>query len=136
MIREVLLRNWPALLWAIMILLLTGLPGSYFPQIVSFWDWLSPDKVVHLLLFGILSFLILWSNRQQYFESKKRSLVSFVLISGILYGGLTEFLQAFVFIGRNGNIFDFFANMTGTFSGFVLFVLFTQKKYQKRKRSD
>jgi VanZ family protein len=117
-----------------MILLLTGLPGSYFPQIVSFWDWLSPDKVVHLLLFGILSFLMLWSNRQQYFESKKRSLISFVLISGTIYGGLTEILQAFVFVGRHGNIFDFFANMTGTFSGFVLFVLIIQKNNQNRKR--
>ncbi len=131
---NVLLRNWPPILWASMILLLTGLPGSYFPQIVSFWDWLSPDKVVHLLLFGILSFLMLWSNRQQYFESKKRSLISFVLISGTFYGGLTEILQAFVFVGRHGNIFDFFANMTGTFSGFVLFVLIIQKNNQNRKR--
>ena len=131
---NVLFRNWPPILWASMILLLTGLPGSYFPQIVSFWDWLSPDKVVHLLLFGILSFLMLWSNRQQYFESKKRSLISFVLISGTIYGGLTEILQAFVFVGRHGNIFDFFANMTGTFSGFVLFVLIIQKNNQNRKR--
>lgn len=131
---NVLFRNWPPILWALMILLLTGLPGSYFPQIVSFWDWLSPDKVVHLLLFGILSFLMLWSNRQQYFESKKRSLISFVLISGTIYGGLTEILQAFVFVGRHGNIFDFFANMTGTFSGFALFVLIIQKNNQNRKR--
>ena len=99
-----MIRNlWPAIVWAVIILIITGVPGSYVPAIKSFWSWLSYDKIVHVGVFAILSFLILHGFRQQYLESKKRYLfvVGAVTVS-LAYGLLTEVLQAYVFIGRDG----------------------------------
>ncbi len=125
-------KFWPAWLWAFIILLLTGLPGSYFPKIHTFWDWFGPDKLVHLFIFGVLVFLILFGYREQYFRSKKRyqfGIISVVITS--LYGLLTEVLQVYVFIGRSGNRFDFYADAVGALLGWVLFFLVYKKKIRQ-----
>jgi len=121
--------QWPGILWGIFILVLTGVPGNYFPQIVSFWDWLSPDKAVHLFIFGVFTFLVLLAHRKQYPGSRIRyKPVSLVLILGVLYSGLTEVLQSHLFLGRDGNIFDFLANVIGCLTGALLFYLLYRKK--------
>lgn len=119
----------PAIVWALFVLTLTALPGNYFPKVTRFLDWLSPDKAAHLLMFGILAFLTAYPFKKTFAERKKRSSVSyFVLTTGIVYGGLTELLQAYVFIGRSGNLYDFLADIVGTLLGFGIFLLW-QKKY-------
>jgi len=122
-------KLWPALLWSIIILLLTGLPGSDFPKITTFWGWLEPDKVVHLFIFGGLTFLILFGFRVQYFSSSKRYLFGLIaVIATAVYGLITEVLQFYVFIGRSGNRFDFFADTIGAIGGWLLFVYLFRKK--------
>lgn len=119
----------PAVLWSVFILILTGLPGNYFPKVNSFWDWVGPDKLIHLFIFGVLVFLILFGFRKQYFTSKKRyifGIVSVVITS--LYGMITEILQHYVFIGRSGNRFDFYADAIGAFLGWIMFYLIYRKK--------
>jgi len=125
-------KFWPAGLWAIIILLLTGLPGSYFPVEKTFWDWIEPDKLVHLSIFGVLVFLILFGFREQYFRSKKRyqfGIVSVIITS--LYGMLTEILQLYVFIGRDGSRFDFYADTIGALLGWLIFFVVYQKKIRQ-----
>ena len=122
---------WPALAWSLIILLLTGLPGNFFPEIVSFWDWLSPDKVVHLFIFGTLSFLILFGYRHKYTGRHKKKLIWVSIVITILYGVLTEILQYYVFIGRSGNIYDALADMIGAFIGWVAFELVFKKLQSK-----
>ena len=127
-------KYWPGSLWALMILLLTGLPGDYFPKVVSFWDWLSPDKLVHFFIFGVFTFLLLWGYRAQYLqESKRFVIVRNVLIIGFFYSGLTEFLQAYVFVGRHGNLFDLLANIIGCLIGVMLFKLVIRKNKRENK---
>jgi len=126
-------KLWPALLWSIIILLLTGLPGKDFPKITTFWGWLEPDKVVHLFIFGGLAFLILFGFREQYFSSDKRYL--FVLIAVVttaMYGLITEILQFYVFIGRSGNRFDFFTDTIGAVGGWLLFIYLYRKKLRRK----
>ncbi|MBZ0242673.1 MAG: VanZ family protein [Bacteroidales bacterium] len=121
-------KFWPGAIWAVIILLLIGLPGDYFPNVVSFWDWLSPDKLVHFFVFGVFTFLMLWGYRAQYSNSKHRSkLVWLIIILGVLYGGLTEVLQTKVFVGREGSVFDFLANTIGSIIGIIIFMLFARK---------
>jgi len=121
-------KFWPGSIWAVIILLLTGLPGDYFPQVISFWDWLSPDKIVHFFIYGVFTFLLLWGYRAQYNASKHRSkLVWLIFILGVLYSGITEVLQATVFIGRYGSVFDFLANTIGSIIGIIVFMLFARK---------
>ena len=118
----VLKGYWPALAWSLIILLLTGLPGDLFPEIKSFWDWLSPDKVVHLLIFSALSFLILLGYRDKYESGNRKRLVLTAVVITILYGILTEVLQRYVFIGRSGNLFDAIADAIGALLGWWLFI--------------
>ena len=111
----------PALAWSLIILLLTGLPGNAFPEIPNFLEWLSPDKIVHLVIFGMLTFLILWGYRDKYAGNYKKRLVYTAIIVTVLYGILTEVLQYYVFIGRSGNYFDALANTLGAFIGWWVF---------------
>jgi VanZ family protein len=122
-------RLWPALLWALFILVVTGTPGEYFPHVVTFWDWLEPDKIVHIFVFGVLSFLILQGLLPQYLESRHRyKIVAATLGFVLAYGLLTEVLQAYVFIGRDGNAFDFYADSIGAFAGWMGFWTLNRKK--------
>jgi len=117
-------------------MILVGLPGSCFPTVKTFWQWLSPDKIVHLIMFGTLAFLIPFGYRADYRHQKddfgKRLLWLSLLIS-IAYGGLTELLQKYVFYGRVGSLFDFYADVIGCILGVFIFKLSYQKKYKKNR---
>ena len=112
-------------------MVLMGLPGKYFPTVVSFWDWLGPDKIVHLILFAIFSFISLWGYRELLFNidypHRKRLFITISLIS-ILYGGLTELLQKYLFINRYGSLYDFMADTIGCLIGIIFFSFFSSKK--------
>ncbi len=123
---------WPALAWSLIILLLTGLPGDVFPEIKSFWEWLSPDKIVHLFIFGALSFLILFGYRNQYESHNRKKLVLTAVVITILYGILTEMLQRYVFVGRSGNVFDALADALGAFLGWWAFIPIFKKLKSKK----
>jgi len=127
-------RLLPAIIWAIIVLLLTGLPGTYFPTVITFWDWLSPDKVVHIFIFMVQTFLLLMAFNKQYLEGETR-LVSIwlILIGATVFALLTEVLQAYVFIGRNGNTYDFLADFVGVLVGLLVFNLYKKKKFAKHK---
>ncbi len=128
----VLKGYWPALAWSLIILLLTGLPGNFFPEIKSFWEWLSPDKVVHLVMFGTLSFLILLGYREKYEKGNRTKLVLTAVIISILYGILTELLQRYIFVGRSGNLFDALADAVGALLGWWLFIPVFKKLKSKK----
>jgi VanZ family protein len=120
--------------WAIVILILTGLPGNYFPEIHSFWDWLAPDKMIHLFMFGSFTYLVIWGVRSQYTIKKNRlRLIIITAVLGFFYGGLTEILQSTIFIRRDGNIYDFMANTLGGGLGILLFHLLYRKKYHSKE---
>lgn len=113
-----------AIVWALFILVIIGIPGNQIPEVPTFIEWLSPDKILHVVIFGILSYLILFGDSKQYLKSHHRSyyIVIAVLISSV-YGFITELLQFYVFVGRNANIFDVYANTLGSISGGVAYYL-------------
>ncbi len=124
--------NWPGILWIMIILVLVGVPGNYFPEVISFWKWLNPDKIIHLLIFGILTILLIRGFRKQYSFIFLRSYSKQIaLIFGIFFGLLTEVLQIFVFTGRNGNVYDFIANALGCLLGLLIYNLISRKLHRK-----
>lgn len=124
----------PAIVWALIILVLTGLPGTYFPTVVSFWDWLSPDKVVHVFIFFVQTFLLLVAFRTQYLLGSRRLVYAWTIFSIIsLFALLTEVMQAYVFVGRDGNVFDFIADVVGVLVGYLAYNLYFKKKLNKDK---
>ena len=125
-----ILKNyWPVLLWSFIILVLTGVPGNVIPKVGNFWDWIGSDKLAHFLLYGIFTYLLLRNTSKQLSASvlKKKQILLLLLI-GIVFAAITEILQAKVFINRNGNWYDFGANVIGCLAGLAIYSLKTKKK--------
>ena len=111
----------PAILWAAVIMVLCGIPGTKIPEL-TFWQWLKPDKITHLIIFGILSYLLLAAF---YHEAAPVTIRNHPALWAILitvsYGILTEVLQTFVFIKRFGDVRDALANSLGAFLGWYIY---------------
>ena len=115
-------------------MVLMGLPGKCFPTVVCFWDWIGPDKIVHLLLFGALAFLTPWGYRKKILsenDTYRRKVILLSFLFCISYGALTEILQKHVFVNRYGCIYDFFADARGCLLGTIVFLIFIKKKLKK-----
>ena len=122
----------PALVWGVFILILSGIPGNAFPTIPSFLDWLRPDKIIHLFIYCVFGCLLQFGFDRQFSEKKKRFfIILLTLVIGILFGAITEIMQFFIFVGRNGSIFDFCANVLGCLLGILIYYLIFLKKLTK-----
>ncbi len=111
----------PGMVWTMVIALLTLLPGNYIPRVITFLDWLGPDKVVHLALFATFSVLFMEGFRRQskvLLLSKNTVLASLLL--GMVFAIFTEAMQYFVIPGRNGNIYDLLADILGLGIGYAI----------------
>lgn len=118
--------------WSIFILLLSIYPGNYLPRIPDFYQLFKPDKIVHLILYGVLSFLLLQSMQKQYgYAFLRYSGTIIALALSVLHGSLMEYLQYSLNLNRSGNIYDFIANTIGCFIGFAVFYLILRKKMVK-----
>ena len=115
--------------WTLFIMVIMGTPGGYIPKPIGILSLLSPDKIVHLLLFAPLSvFLLSYLHSLNYNNTFTNNAVIWVLFYGIVYAILTELLQFYVFIGRNGNLYDTIADILGTVLGIIIFNKWIKKK--------
>ncbi|CAN5573454.1 hypothetical protein BH23CHL4_BH23CHL4_29640 [soil metagenome] len=115
--------NLLAITWALLILLLTALPGEDFPDL-NFWSLLTFDKAAHIFVFAILVLQLIVGFIKQYrFRHLRYKAVRTAFIIGISYGAITELMQEFIFTGRNADIWDFVANVIGGILGVVAFRL-------------
>ena len=126
---ERLTRNsYPGILCGIVILILTGIPGSAFPRVKPI---VGVDKVVHVFMYATFAFLCLWGYRKQFIDKgkayRKRALLLAIIIS-IAYGGITELMQEHLVPSRTGDWFDFLADSIGTCLGIYVFHLFYRHK--------
>jgi|APTNR8051073442_1049403.scaffolds.fasta_scaffold00486_24 VanZ family protein len=106
-----------AIAWALLIAFLCLTPGKNLPQ----WEWadlLSVDKVVHMLMFGVFSYLMARGLREKGWPDPRSLLVAGGLSLG--YGALMEVLQETPGLGRNGDVVDLTANTIGAVAGAYL----------------
>ncbi|MFW6226677.1 MAG: VanZ family protein [Bacteroidota bacterium] len=107
-------KLWPALAWALVIIILMLFPGNMLPEARSQWNFLFSDKIIHAFLFFVLTFLLM---RGFLIQHKCRFLRSnYILVAvfvGIVFGGMTELLQALTESGRSASAYDFIADATG-----------------------
>ena len=103
------------LLWAVIVAVLLLLPGDDLPKKELFKGF---DKVVHVLLFGILSFLFvsIWEQRSSNIDWRI-ILISFLV--SFVYSTLLEYLQNFI-PGRQYDLIDLLANSTGIVLGLTI----------------
>ncbi len=109
------------MLWALLILILCGIPGRDIPHI-SFLELLSFDKFVHAGIFFVLIVLtirgfILQTSFNIFHQSPKIS--SFLIC--VSYGGLLEIMQGTIFEERSADVYDFIANSFGCILGLLLY---------------
>ena len=107
-----------ALLWALMILILCGIPGKDVPEvsIVNF------DKFVHASLFFVLLLLTVRGFSLQTDVAilhNSPKITAFILC--VIYGGTIELMQGAFFIDRTADINDFVANSFGCLVGTLLY---------------
>lgn len=89
------------------------------------------DKVVHLLMYAGFAFATLWGYRTPYQEGGKRyqsKALWIVFAISVLFGALTEVMQETLIPGRNGNVYDWLADVIGGMAGIVVFYFFYRNR--------
>ena len=113
-------NSTPGVLCALVILVLTGLPGSCFPHVKPV---IGVDKVVHVLMYAGFVFACLWGYRKPFKENGmayRRKALWITLLIGIIYGILTEIMQEFLVPGRTGSVYDWIADVIGCILGAII----------------
>ena len=105
--------RWLAIVWTIIMLIGCLTPHKDIPEELSTFN----DKTLHIAIF--VPFAILW------IASGYR--IAYVLIAGILFGGLIEVLQGILPINRNADWLDLAADSLGTVLGTISGWLLPQK---------
>lgn len=100
--------------WTLLIFILCFLPGSDLPEVnIPFID-----KWVHLVLFGIFSFLWLCSN-----PTRDRHFLAILFIITVFMGWLVEYIQGHYASGRTQDNMDTLADSVGGVIGIAVFTL-------------
>ncbi|UTW68144.1 VanZ family protein [bacterium SCSIO 12643] len=111
-------KNKITIFWALLIAVLSFLPGSNFPKM----QITNLDLVIHFFFYSTFSFLLILGNvRQTQFDVLKESPVFWGLIVSIFYGGMVEIIQGTEFVSRSTEFSDFIANSVGSIIGWILF---------------
>ncbi|OFX23517.1 MAG: hypothetical protein A2033_16210 [Bacteroidetes bacterium GWA2_31_9] len=127
---EIFLKYRFSIIWAIIILILSGLSGDTVNKI-SFINIPHFDKIVHAGIYFILCSIIIYESG--FFKSKYSFSTLFtILLISISYGILMEIMQEYVFIKRSNDLFDIIANSTGAVFSIFAFVIY-KKKIDVRK---
>jgi VanZ family protein len=119
--------TWPALIWSLIVLILTLIPGEAVPDV----DIVQIDKVVHFFIFGVL--MILSSYALLKMHMLNRWPANPLMISGIYsitFGSLIEVIQQFV-PGRNFSLVDMLANTIGVVLGYAVVIFLRRKNVLK-----
>jgi len=117
----------PAILWSLVILFLSTTGGINLPS--SWWDYISLDKVGHLVVYGLFTILLIWGftqNRTLPLVKIKRNIA---LGISIIYGIGMEVVQYTFFPGRFFEIPDIIANIIGSILGLYLYKRFFNKNF-------
>ena len=122
----------PAILWALFILFMCSIKLGKIGDSPLFFPGF--DKLVHCGFFFVL--VVFYCNgliRQHSKQILSYKVILFVTVMAILYGGLIELLQLFVFTWRSGEWNDLFADAIGASMGaFSIIITVNAVSYVKK----
>ncbi len=114
--RSSLISQILTLFWAVVIFILSTMPGQQLPKI----DWLmTPDKFGHAAVYGVLTVGVYYSLRPYLKSMKSNRWLAFGIAS--FYGIAMEVIQYAFFPNRYFEIWDIVANIIGAL-GALLFL--------------
>jgi VanZ family protein len=105
-----IIRFWKPILWLIIIMTLSLIPGNKLPGMPVFPHF---DKVVHALMYFGLAVLLIKPLR----INKIPRYYIWTLIICIVIGSLIELSQQYLAVNRSGSWLDELANVSGALSG-------------------
>jgi VanZ family protein len=114
----------PAIAWGIFIFILSTIPGNELPRIPKLIDIIALDKIVHMIFYAVLTWLIL----RKYPLSWKAVILIVVMCSG--FGWFIEWFQGTFSQGRQFEFLDGVANTIGAFLIGTVFIILNKKKKQ------
>jgi VanZ family protein len=114
---------WKALVWNLIILILSLMPSDGIPG-SKWWQFPHIDKVVHFIMYALLTILILQKNHILFGKFKQINVLGVTFFYVFFMGFFIEILQNSFLIGRNFDIFDVVANTIASVSVLLSFRIY------------
>lgn len=112
-----LLAFWKPVLWLLIILVLSLIPGNHLPGIHFIPHF---DKLVHAGMYFVLVVLII--NPLRILQVRRFYLLA--MLMSFIIGSMVELAQTYIAVNRSGCICDELANLAGAFMGIVFYNYF------------
>jgi len=129
-------NSFKTFVWVIaeilIIFIIMSMAGNKLPAENSFTYAFKVDKIVHIVLFFILSYTLLLyfkKSDKKYLKNKRIQIIA--IISCIVYGILLEFYQKLFVPSRSFDITDMLANAIGSIFGLLFFYCYVNKNINK-----
>lgn len=112
-------NHYLSLLFGAFILIISLIPFQSVPG-RSLFNFPHMDKIVHFVLYGMFSFVILFESLWKQTFTKKTYF--YAVLVCLIFGGIIEFLQILE-PDRSGEWYDLLANFLGSVAAILPFVL-------------
>jgi hypothetical protein len=95
---------------------------------VTFFNIPNFDKLVHLGMYFMFSFVLIFDLIKAKQGYSYRKIYFFTAITALIYGGSLEIVQATLTRSRTGDLFDFFFNSAGVMLAIALWLVLRKPK--------
>lgn len=123
---------WPAILWALFIFILCSIKLGEISASPLFFPGF--DKLVHCGLFFVMMIFITAGYTRKHAPAvlSVKAIAAFTTVT-IVYGGVIEILQKYIFTWRSGEWNDLFADVIGVLmAAFSIFITLKAINYEKK----
>ncbi len=123
---------WPAILWALFILILCSIKLGEVSVSPLFFPGF--DKLVHCGLFFVMMVFITANYTRRHSPTVLSvKTIAILTVITIIYGGTIEILQKYIFTWRSGEWNDLFADVIGILmAAFSIFITLKAISYEKK----
>ena len=119
----------PGIIWFFIIIVLLLLPSRDIPSTGGWFKDLPVDKFVHFGIFGLLTFLFLRPAAFLNLSKRKSEIyLAFVVISSIIWGIITEYLQEIFTTDRAFDLLDWAADSLGIIVAYIFYKICYRNK--------
>ena len=110
----------PAIIWWLVVLILTCTPGKDFPELGSWTELIKLDKLIHTGIFGLMAYLFMRPiSVRDISASVKKQIFLKIAMACSIWGLTIEFIQHFWIPGRSMDIMDFVADTIGCILAYI-----------------